>query len=127
MLKKAKGLILSIILYGVALYLLHNYMPIWFHVESVQHNEILTFLILALLFWIVNNIVKVILKILTIPLKYLTFGLFSLVLNMFLIYLFEYFVNNSDLWIKIFLGDIWQVFLLSLYVAVVSAIIKKIT
>ncbi len=127
MLKNLKNLILNVVLHGVALYFINKYMPSWFRVESLQYTVIFTFLILAVLFWIVNNIIKVILKILTIPLKYLTFGLFSLVLNMFMLYLFEYFVNNSAMGITIYLGTIMQVFVLSLYVAMVSFLIKKIT
>ena len=127
MLKNIKNLLLNIVLHGVALYLINKYMPSWFSVESLQYTVILTFLILSILFWMLNNIIKVVLKILTVPLKYLTFGLFSMVLNMFMLYLFEYFVNNSSFGITIHLGAITQVFVLSLYVAVVSFLIKKIT
>ncbi|OQB42260.1 MAG: Membrane protein of unknown function [candidate division CPR1 bacterium ADurb.Bin160] len=95
--KVLKDLILNILLHGLALFLLNKYLPSWFWVESVQYTVVITFLILAILFWIINNIIKVVLKILTIPLKYMTFGLFSLVLNMFMLYLFEYFVNNSGI------------------------------
>lgn len=126
MLNFLKSFILNILLHGLILYLFSHYIPSWFYVESLQYNVFLTFLILAILFWIVNNIIKVILQILTIPLKYLTFGLFSLVLNMFMLYLFEYFVNNSVTGITIHLGTFIQVFLLSLSVAVVSFLIKKI-
>jgi putative membrane protein len=125
-LKTLKDLILNILLHGLVLFLLNKYLPSWFWVESAQYSVAITFLILAVLFWIVNNVIKVILKVLTIPLKYMTFGLFSLVLNMFMIYLFEYFVNNSSLWITVHLGTFVQVFLLSLYVAVASFLIKKI-
>ncbi|HPK27744.1 MAG TPA: phage holin family protein [Candidatus Absconditabacterales bacterium] len=125
--KVLKDLILNILLHGLALFLLNKYLPSWFWVESVQYTVVITFLILAILFWIINNIIKVVLKILTIPLKYMTFGLFSLVLNMFMLYLFEYFVNNSGIGITVHLGTFFQVFVISLYVAIVSFIIKKIT
>ncbi|MCK9466836.1 MAG: phage holin family protein [Candidatus Absconditabacterales bacterium] len=126
-LRTLKDLILNILLHGLALFLLNKYLPSWFGVESLQYSPVITFLVLAILFWIINNIIKVILKILTIPLKYMTFGLFSLVLNMFILYLFEYFVNNYLIGITISLGTFIQVFLISLYVAITSFIIKKIT
>ncbi|OQY40706.1 MAG: hypothetical protein B6229_01055 [Spirochaetaceae bacterium 4572_7] len=57
----------------------------------------LTFGILAIIFWIVNSIVKGVLKILTLPLRFITLGLFSLVLNMLMMYIFEFVVNNYSM------------------------------
>ena len=127
MLKFIKSLILNILLNGLVLYLFSEYLSSWFFVESIEYSVLFTFIILSLLFWVINNIIKVFLKILTIPLKYMTFGLFSLVLNMFMLYLFEYFVNNANIGIIIHLGTMVQVFVLSLLVAIISFLIKKIT
>ena len=108
------------------LYVIHKYTEWWFWVEATQYDVFATFGILAAAFWLVNNVVKGVLKVLTIPLKYLTFGLFSLVLNVLMIYVFEFLVNNSSVGVFIHLGTIVQVFLLSLIVTVIAFIIKKI-
>lgn len=132
MLKFLKNIIVSILAYGFILYIVNQYsawwfwVRSWFLVESTQYNVVLTFIVLALFFWIVNNIVKMVLKALTIPLKYLTLWLFSLVLNMLMIYIFEYLVNNSNIWVMITLGTIIQVFALSLIIALVYFLIKRV-
>lgn len=124
--KFLRRLIFSIILYWITLYIIHKYSGWWFWVEATQYDVFLTFGILAAIFWVVNNIVKVVLRILTIPLKYITFGLFSLVLNMLMMYIFEFLVNNSTMGVTIHLWTIVQVFVLSLVVTVVAFLIKKI-
>ena len=91
-----RHLLLSVLFYGISLYLIHEYSNGWLIIQATQYNVFLTFGILASIFWVVNNVVKVILKILTIPLRFVTFGLFSLVLNMLMMYIFEYLVNNSS-------------------------------
>ena len=122
--KLIRRLIVSVILYGVTLYLVHRYSGGWFWVEATQYDVFLTFGILAAIFWVVNNIVKYILKILTIPLKYLTLGLFSLVLNILIVYIFEFLVNNSSMWVIVHLWTIVQVFILSLVTVVIAFLIK---
>lgn len=125
--KFLRHLLFSIIFYGIMLYIIHKYTTWWFWVEATQYDVFVTFGILALAFWLINNVIKVVLKILTIPLKYLTFGLFSLVLNVLMIYVFEFLVNNSSVGVIIHLWTIVQVFLLSLVVTIIAFIIKKIT
>lgn len=124
--KSLRHLLFSIIIYAIMLYIVHKYSDGWFWVEATQYDVFITFGILSIIFWIINNVVKVILKILTIPLKYITFGLFSLVLNVLMIYIFEFLVNNSTIGVLIHLWTIVQVILLSLVVTIISFIIKKI-
>jgi len=45
---------------------------------------------------------------------------------MIMIYVFEYLVNNYDLGVSINLGDILQIFALSLFISIVSSLLKKI-
>jgi uncharacterized membrane protein YvlD (DUF360 family) len=126
MLKILKNIIVSIFSYALILYLVYKYSWWWFDVEATQYNVFFTFILLALFFWIVNNIIKIVLKILTIPLKYLTLWSFSLVLNMTMVYLFEYLVNNYSIGVRIHLGTFVQVFVLSLFISLLYILIKKI-
>ncbi len=126
--KLFRRLFFSILLYWIALYLIHEYSGWWFWIEATQYNVFLTFWILAVVFWTVNGIVKSVLKILTLPLRFITLGLFSLVLNMLMMYIFEFVVNNYSMWlIVIHLWTIIQVFILSLVVTIITFFIKKIT
>ncbi len=131
--KILKRLIVSVLVYWVMLYVIHKYSwgwfwpNEWFWVMATKYNVYLTFGILAAVFWLINNVGKYILKILTIPLKYLTLGLFSLVLNVLVLYIFEFLVNNADIWVVVHLGTIIQVFILSLVVIIIAFLIRKIT
>ena len=55
-----------------------------------------TAVIAGLVFYIVNSVIKPILKILTLPINILTLGLFSLFINAFVFWLVGYFVNGFD-------------------------------
>ena len=124
--KVLKSLLFSVLVYGVYLFLLHQYTDGWFWVEATEYDVFLTFTLLAILFWIVNSIVKVVLKFLSLPLTYLTFWSFTLVLNVILLYIFEYFVNWLWLWIVVHLWNFIQVILMSFVSSFIAFLIKKI-
>jgi len=121
-----KSLLFSILIYGVFLFALHQYTNWWFWVEATEYDIFLTFVLLAILFWIINTIVKGILKILSLPLTYLTFWSFTLVLNVLLLYIFEYVVNWLWLWIVVNLWNFVQVVLMSFVSSFIAFLIKKI-
>jgi len=121
-----KSLLFSILVYGVFLFVLHQYTDWWFWVEATEYDMFLTFILLAILFWVINTIVKWILKFLSLPLTYLTFWSFTLILNILLMYIFEYFVNGSWLWIVVHIWNIVQVVLMSFVASFIAFLIKKI-
>ena len=120
-----KSLLFSVLIYGIFLFVLHQYTD-WFWIEATEYDVFLTFILLAILFWIVNNIVKAVLKFLSLPLTYLTFWSSVLVLNVLLMYVFEYLVNGLGLWIKIHIWNFVQVILMSLVASFIAFLIKKI-
>ena len=120
-----KSLLFSVLIYGIFLFVLHQYTD-WFWVEATEYDVFLTFILLAILFWIVNNIVKAVLKFLSLPLTYLTFWSSVLVLNVILMYVFEYLVNGSGLWITVKIWNFIQVVLMSLVASFIAFLIKKI-
>lgn len=93
---------------------------------------LMIFLILWVLFRILNFPLKNILKLLTIPVNALTLGLFSLILNVIVFYLFQYIANNylhlitsfSD--ISIMLGNFWQTLVLSFLMSLWLTILNKL-
>ena len=123
--KVLRSLLFSVLIYGIFLFVLHQYTN-RFWVEATDYDVFLTFILLAILFWIVNNIVKWVLKFLSLPLTYLTFWSFTLVLNVVLLYIFEYVVNGSWLWIVVKLWEFYYVVLLSFIASFIAFLIKKI-
>lgn len=123
--KVLRSLLFSVLIYGIFLFVLHQYTN-RFWVEATDYDVFLTFILLAILFWIVNNIVKWVLKFLSLPLTYLTFWSFTLVLNVVLLYIFEYVVNGSWLWIVVKLWEFYYVILLSFIASFIAFLIKKI-
>lgn len=120
-----KSLLFSVLIYGIFLFVLHQYTD-WFWVEATEYDVFLTFILLAILFWIVNNIVKAVLKFLSLPLTYLTFWSSVLILNVILMYVFEYLVNGSGLWITVKIWNFIQVILMSVVASFIAFLIKKI-
>lgn len=120
-----KSLLFSILIYGIFLFVLHQYTD-WFWIEATEYDVFLTFILLAILFRIVNNFVKAVLKFLSLPLTYLTFWASVLVLNVILMYVFEYLVNGLWLWITVKIWNFAQVVLMALAASIIAFLIRKI-
>ncbi len=91
-------------------------------------NLWLTFLCLWIVFWLLNSPVKKILTLVSIPVNVFTLGLFSLVINILIFFLFEWVVNDFFApEIRIQLGTLLQVFILSIIMSVSSSFLRKIT
>lgn len=121
-----RSLLFSVLVYWIFLFVLHQYTDWRFWVEATEYDVFLTFILLAVLFRIVNNLVKWILKFLSLPLTYLTFWSSVLVLNVILMYVFEYLVNGLWLWITVHIWNFIQVVLMSFVASFVAFLIKKI-
>jgi len=125
--KLIKNLLINIIVNGAVLYVIVYYIPeLWFTIESIYKDTYIIFGILGLLFWLINSVLKNILKILTLPIRILTLGLFSLVLNLIVLYIFEHTVNYLDIWLTVHLGTMIQTFMLSVILSGTYFLIKKI-
>lgn len=120
-----KSLLFSVLVYGIFLFVLHQYTN-WFWIKATEYDVFLTFILLAILFRIVNNLVKWILKFLSLPLTYLTFWSSVLVLNVILMYVFEFVVDGSWLWITVQLWKFYYVVLMSFIASIIAFLIKKI-
>lgn len=89
------------------------------------------FLLLGLVFWIVNFGIKRVLHIITFPLKFLTLGISSIVINVGVFYFFQWFINeNCSQFARVQLpsGDLgWvRVLILSVIISTVYALLSKI-
>jgi putative membrane protein len=79
-------------------------------------------LVVALVFGILNALVRPIMMILTLPLIIVTIGLFILVLNAFMLYLTGMISDRFDLGFHV--ADFWSAFLGSLVVSIVSFVLS---
>jgi putative membrane protein len=83
------------------------------------------FVWLALIFGLLNAIIRPILKLVAFPLFLLTFGLIVLLINTVMFFLTEWVANN---WFDIAfsIDDFWAAFLGALVVSVVTIVLSKI-
>jgi putative membrane protein len=82
----------------------------------------LTLLGVAVIFGLVNAIIRPILRLLTLPLVVLTLGLFLLVLNAFMLLLTEWIAEQFDLAFQV--DGFWSALLGALIITVVSFLIN---
>ena len=96
-------------------------------VPGIDLGEKISSLIwLALIFGLVNAILRPILKLITFPLIVLTLGLFSLLINSFLFWLTSVIGRSFDLGLVISDPVVWNAFLGGLVVSIASTILSVI-
>jgi len=125
--KYLKHSILYIVIGSLLLYVIAEYIPgLWFYVQSEYKDVYLVFLFLGILSWLINIVIKSILRLITLPINALSFWLFSAATNFTLLYVFEQFVNYLNVWVVVGLWDVVQVAVLSLTLSIAYFLIKKI-
>lgn len=105
---------------AVALYAAVAYIP----GITRQSPDWFAFVWLALIFGLLNALLRPVLKLLTFPLIFLTLGLFTLVINTFLFWLVG--VIGTNFHIGFTVEGFWPAFLGGLVVSVVSMILNAI-
>jgi putative membrane protein len=98
-----------------AIFLLDAILP-----AQVTYDGIVAVLTAGVILWLINTLVRPVLKLLTLPLTVLTFGLFSLILNTLLVMLADYLLPGISF------GGFWPSFLLALLVSLVQVALNKI-
>lgn len=99
----------------------------WFHIMPRDTYNIIWVLILWFVFWLFNGIIGWIIKLITLPLRFLTLWLSNIFVNIGLLYAMQFIVNNNlQIWFTMTLWTAWQVFVLSVLLAILSTIIHFI-
>jgi putative membrane protein len=111
-----RNFIIRLVINAIALYITASILP-GIHIGD---NSAGTLLLVALVFGIINAIVKPIVKLLTCPMVILTLGLFSLVINALMLLLTAAIVGDARFQIDGF----WTAFLGGIVMAIVSMIIE---
>ncbi len=89
-----------------------------------QSESVLSFILLALIFGVINALLSPLLKLLTCPLILLTLGLFTLVINTFLFYLAGY--VGTAFGVGFVVDGFWSALLGSIIVSVVSVVLSLV-
>ena len=106
--------------------LLINAAALWIAIEIVPgveyRGEWIYLLFVALVFGVLNALLRPLLKLLTCPLLVLTLGLFTLVINAFLLWLTAAISRSFGLGLSV--SGFWAAFLGALVVSVVSILLS---
>lgn len=117
---KSPNLIIRWLINMVGLYLAVMIVP----GVNLSSDEWISFVWLALIFGLLNALVRPILKLLTCPLIILTLGLGTLLLNTAMLYILEWAAGLFN--IGFTLDDFWAAFLGALVVSVVSLVLTMV-
>ena len=117
----------AIFINTLVIYIISKYLPwLGFHI-SFNSCSLEVYLAVWFIFWILNEIVKKVVKFLTLPLNILTLGLFSILINIWFLYLFAYIMNNYFMNLAtVSLGTFIQVALLSVIIWLLNLFLKKL-
>ncbi len=117
----------AIFINTLVIYIISKYLPwLGFHI-SFNSYSLEVYLAVWFIFWILNEIVKKVVKFLTLPLNILTLGLFSILINIWFLYLFAYIMNNYFMNLAtVSLGTFIQVALLSVIIWLLNLFLKKL-
>lgn len=88
---------------------------------QLENDNWLSYIWLALIFGLVNAILRPLLKLLTCPLIVLTLGLFTLIINTILFYITDWL--GSFFGVGILINNFWAAFFGALIVSVVSIVL----
>lgn len=80
---------------------------------------------LGFIFWMINDVLRSIVKVITLPITRLTLWIFSILINVWAFYLLMHVVNALNLWVGIELWSFLQVFLISIVVGILNLFFKK--
>lgn len=88
-------------------------------------DKVLTLLVVAVIFALVNTFIKPVLKLLTLPLFLITLGLFTFIVNAFLLWLTSWIADQFDVPFHVD-GFFWEAVLGALVVSFVSWVLNML-
>ena len=102
---------------------LRNAIPLWlatFLFAGLKFADLTSLIVAALLFGLVNAVIRPLILLLTLPLTVLTLGLFILVVNALMLMLVAALVPGFTL------GGFWTAFFAAIFIAIVSFITNRL-
>lgn len=123
------SILIKIVWYGVFLWAMAAYAPeLWFGVVSGQGvSYLMSVVIVAIGLWIMNHVVKKILKIITVPLNLFTLGLAGFVVNVLVLYVLQFVLTQLPVDVGIQLWSFVNVVIVSLLLSVFDRFISFVS
>ncbi len=113
------SLIIRLIVNGLALWVATEFVDGVTVTADTTSNQVVTLLLVGLIFAVVNAVIKPVVQLLSLPLLILTLGLFTLVVNALMFWLTSWFADKVGLAFHVD-GFFWEAVLGALVVSVVS-------
>ena len=98
-----------------AVFLMSLIMP-----RQIHYDGIIVLFITGAILWLINLVIRPILKLIALPLTLLTLGLFSLVINTLMVMLTDALIPGTDF------GGFWPCLLIALAVSILEVVLGKI-
>ncbi len=122
-----KKLLLGILINTAVLVIIALWIPYGgLQISPLGWNATPILLLMGAIFWLIYHIATPILKFLTTPINWITLGLAGILLNMIALYSFVYIVNTLGFGINVALGTLEQTFILSIIIAILTLVLKKV-
>lgn len=126
-----RGFLISTIVTAVALAIMIYILPT---VSISGDNELVAILIVAVVFGVVNGLIKPIVKLLSLPITLMTLGLFTFVINGVMLLLTAAISSNFGATLKLdtfppdfSLGALWTAIVAAVVLTIVRAIVDMLT
>lgn len=115
-------LIISFAFYWFMFWLVDNYLPnIIFGFDVLSGGTWLWYILLWWIFYMIQKIIKPVVNFLAIPINIFTLGFAWTIINMWMLYMLQYIINS--IWVMIIsIGNVVQVFLLSILISILYKI-----
>ena len=121
-----KSIVVNILVHGVALWVAALILPgITLGAGATLSHQLVTILWVAVIFGLLNAVVKPVLKLLSLPVIILTLGVFSLVVNALMLELTSWFAGQFSLDFHVD-NFIWDALLGSIIITFVSMFLRTI-
>lgn len=122
-----KKLLLGVLINTAVLVIIALWIPYgWLQISPLGWDATPILLLMGAIFWLIYHIATPILKFLTTPINWITLGLAGILLNMIALYAFVYIVNTLGFGINVTLGTLEQTFILSIIIAILTLVLKKV-
>lgn len=88
--------------------------------DQISFDSPIIVVVAGTILWLINGLVRPVIKLITLPLTLVTLGLFSLVINTLMVMLTDWLVPGIEL------GGFWPSFALALVVSLLQVILSRI-
>ncbi len=121
------GFLIRVLVTGLAIWLTSLFINDHFEIVGSDSagGKLVIILAVALIYSLVNAIIKPIVKLLSLPLYILTLGLFTLVVNALMLMLTAWITEQTDWGIRI-IGGFWWALLAALVISVLNFLISAV-